>query len=243
MRVTFTLLLLLLTVTSLARAETRVLVFHSIAGPNAPPNIDVDIIPTGGDIGTNIASDVRYGTGELSPSIRPLSYTFIAYGPPELGLPVAVAEEVVLEENQSYTAVAVGVLQDEEPEDATFRPGFLLATNIQNLVPANQARLRLMHAAATVPNVDVYINSVLIYENVGYGFVGSYLRADPNVVTKVDLRLAGASRKEIPYVSRHIFMPPAARWTLLVSGIARSFENPITLVISVEQEGNEVLSS
>ncbi|KAL6043599.1 hypothetical protein QOT17_023809, partial [Balamuthia mandrillaris] len=96
---------------------------------------------------------------------------------------------------------------------------------------------------SAVPNVDVYINSVLIYENVGYGFVGSYLRADPNVVTKVDLRLAGASRKEIPYVSRQIFMPPAARWTLLVSGIARSFENPITLVISVEQEGNEVLSS
>ena len=137
--------------------------------PEAP---NVDVFINGAEPAA--VADIPFTTSTGFLKVEARTDYDIDISPASAGLASAVLQvrDLPLDAGQSYTAVAIGGLAD------------LRALALQedlSEVPAGQIRVRAIHAAAGVGEVDIYAldeaggTQTAIYENVPFGAAGGYL--------------------------------------------------------------------
>ncbi len=146
-------------------AKTNLRALH--LSPDAP---EVDIYFNGS--ATPSVTDLAFNEGTSYLSIDAATYDVaIAPANTSVGAAVLTVNDVALAANKRYTAVAFAPVASIDA---------MLLTDDLSTPPAGQIRVRAIHAASAVGQVDIWNipssgSPSLLYENVDFGVVGNYL--------------------------------------------------------------------
>lgn len=198
----------------LKKHYSRVRVVHNIAkGPKV--NVFVD--------GKAVLSNVPYKAAS--------SYLKLSSGRHTLAITTTdgtklASTTVDLIPEKDYTVIAHG-------DVSNLSTIALLALRDNNSCPAaNKSHVRFVHAAATVPNVDIYANGQLkIFSNVTYGSLGTpgYLSI---LSGKIDLSVTPAGAGTVVLGPLHVNLEAGKTYTIIASGLLGDATSPITAIVS-----------
>lgn len=118
---------------------------------------------------------------------------------------------VTLQENRAYTLFVLGL-----------RPGTPGLSAALNLDAGPAARLRLLHAATGVGDVDALIDGVRVYSSLPFGWITHYAVVEPGVHT---LRTVPAGQSSPTLLERSITLPAEADRTLVLGGTGQVLES------------------
>ncbi|MEO8285539.1 MAG: DUF4397 domain-containing protein [Chloroflexota bacterium] len=154
-------------------AQANVRVIH--ASPDAPA---VDVYVNGTKAITNLAFKEVSSWAQLPAGSYDVKVT-------ATGQTAGVIEaNLTLEAGKNYSVVAVGKLAEIKPQ--------VVVDDFSNL-PANKARLRIVHASPDAPAVDVAVkDGAVLVPNLAFPNASGYLEVDPMTVD-VDVRAAGTT--------------------------------------------------
>ncbi len=154
--------------------NARVRVIH--ASPDAPA---VDVWVNGAPAFTNLAYKGITGYA----SLRAGTYN-VKVVPAGQTSPVVIQATLTLRPNTDYTVLAIGTL-------AHIHPLVLIDNGVP--APADQARVRFVHASPDAPAVDIAVtNGPVLFSNVSFGQSGGYITV-PAGTYPLEVRLAGTS--------------------------------------------------
>lgn len=202
-------------------SRSRLQVFHNVAG-GPKVNAFVD--------GNQVLSNVPYKGASgylLLPSGRH-TVTVI----PVNSRDVLTEVTVNLRPSTSYTAIVHGALSEGEIDT------LLLQDNI-GCPEEGKSHVRFVHAAATVPAVDVYANGNIIFENVSYGQTGEpvYLPVDSNLYL---VQVTPAGSRDVVFQTE-LVLENGGIYSVIASGLLDNPMTPITALVSEDSSGMCVL--
>ena len=76
--------------------------------------------------------------------------------------------------------------------------------------------LRILHASPKSPNVDVYINDMLKFKNLAYGYFTDYIEV---ITGNYNVKIYAAGTKTNPVLSKNLFVPPEKIYTIAAIGL------------------------
>ncbi|WP_435065102.1 DUF4397 domain-containing protein [Halobaculum sp. EA56] len=157
------------------------------ASPDAPP-VDITLASSGDAVFDGVA----YGESG-SVSVPAGEYTLQIRGDTGSNDGDVVAEfDVSLADGQVYTAFAAGYLTpDDEPADTPF--DLIVTRDTAGGMDGGEtetANVRVAHLSPNAPNVDVYVDSPAVLEDVPFGAVSQYLEVPAGERT-VEITAAG----------------------------------------------------
>ena len=154
--------------------NARVRVIH--ASPDAPA---VDVWVNGAPAFTNLA----YKGITSYAMLRAGTYN-VKVVPAGMTSPVVIQANLTLKGNTDYTVMAIGTLAQIHP---------LVLVDNSAPAPADQARVRFVHASPDAPAVDIAVqNGPVLFSNVSFGQSGGYITV-PAGSYPLEVRLAGTS--------------------------------------------------
>ena len=168
------------------RARARVI--H--ASPDAE---EVDIAVTGGD---TLFEGVGFGDATDYEELDPGSYSLDVRGEEDRVL--ATVPDLTIEAGQVYDVVAIGQVSDQSLNLLS------LVTNVSRSCgevldlagTGEDACVRIVHAAADAPEIDVYVNDSLLAEGVAFGTGTEYVSLPAGDDRQVRVSAAGTSAEE-----------------------------------------------
>lgn len=142
------------------------------------------------------------------------------------GVKTLASTKVNLEPGRDYTVIAHGNVNN-------LSSIALLALKDNNACPkVGKSHIRFIHAAATVPNVDIWVNDgIKIFENVSYGSTGkpSYWGI---MATKVNLSVKPAGSFSTVLGPLPLNLESGKTYTIIASGLLNDKEAPISAIVS-----------
>lgn len=197
--------------------KSKLRAVHNVAGG---PNVDIFVD------GKKVLSNVPYKAVSdylLVDSGRHIVSTIPSGG----GTPLTKVQ-IDLEPESSYTAIVHGALSNGKIDTLA------LEDNL-NCPDRGTAHLRFVHAAATVPAVDIYANGDKIFENVSYGQAGKpmYLPVPADVYT-VEVTPAG---DDTIVFSADLSLQGQQIYTVIASGLLDDKNYPIDALVSEDSQG------
>ena len=154
--------------------NARVRVIH--ASPDAPA---VDVWVNGAPAFTNLA----YKGITSYAMLRAGTYN-VKVVPAGMTSPVVIEADLTLKRNTDYTIMAIGKLADIHP---------LVLIDNGRPAPADQARVRFVHASPDAPAVDIAVHDgPVLFSDVAFGESGGYIQV-PMGPYPLEVRLAGTS--------------------------------------------------
>lgn len=126
---------------------------------------------------------------------------------PATGGDAVIAESLSIENDRSYTLMAVGTLDELE---------LLTLTDEQVPVEDGNARLRFVHTAPDAPAVDIMADETLVFDAVDFGDSRSDVIVDANT-WDIDVRVAGEhdSVLELPEIT----LDDMTSYTIIATGM------------------------
>lgn len=100
---------------------------------------------------------------------------------PATGGDAVIAESLSIEDDQRYTLMAVGMLDELE---------LLTLTDEQRSIEDGDARLRFVNTTVDAPAVDLMADDTLVFETIEFGEIRSAVPVDANT-WDIDVRVAG----------------------------------------------------
>lgn len=201
---------------------SRLQAFHNVAG-GPKVNVFVD--------GEVVLSNVPY-KGASGYLLLPSGRHTITVTPVGSRDPlVEVAVDLV--PNTSYTAIVHGALSGGEID-------LLLLQDNLDCPAEGKSHVRFVHAAATVPAVDVYANGNAIFKNVSYGETGKpvYLPVDSDIYL-VQVTPAGSLDAVF---GTELILKDGGIYSVIASGLLGDPRTPITALVSEDSSGMCVVS-
>lgn len=203
-------------------AMSRLQVFHNVAGgPKVNAFVDGEVV----------LSNVPY-KGASGYLLLPSGRHTVTVAPVGSRDPlVEVAVDLV--PNTSYTAIVHGALSGGEID-------LLLLQDNLDCPAEGKSHVRFVHAAATVPAVDVYANGNAIFKNVSYGETGKpvYLPVDSDIYF-VQVTPAGSLDAVF---GTELILQDGGIYSVIASGLLEDPRNPITALVSEDSSGMCVVS-
>lgn len=135
-----------------------------------------------------------------------------------------------LKGNADYTIVAHGNVKD-------LSSLALLALGDDNACPAaGMAKIRFVHAAATIPAVDIYAGDAKIFDNVSYGATGisgksAYLSV-PTGMVSVSVTVAGDNKVQLGPLP--LDLEEGKTYSVIASGLLDDAAAPLTALVSTD---------
>jgi len=197
--------------------KSRLRVAHNVAGgPNVDGYLD----------GKQVLKRVPYKT--ISDYLEVDSGEHVVTVVPEQTSNVLVEGSLLLEPGQSYTAIVHGDVKSGKIA--------ILALEDDLDCPAvGNAHLRFIHAAATVPAVDVYANEERILNNVSYGETGypTYL---PVAAGEYMIDVTAAGDENVVF-SAPLLLQDRQIYTVIASGLLDNENTPIDALVTEDSHG------
>jgi len=200
-----------------SKPKSKLRAVHNVAGG---PNVDIFVD------GRLAVTNVPYKA--ISDYLLVDSGKHIVSTVPSSGGEPLTVVEIDLKPKTRYTAVVHGALSDGKIDTLA------LQDNI-SCPDRGNAHLRFVHAAATVPAVDIYANGDKIFENVSYGQTGKpmYLPVPKNVYT-VEVTPAG---DDTVVLSADLPLQDQQVYTVIASGLLDDRDYPIDALVSEDNHG------
>jgi len=203
------------------KSNSRVRAIHNVAkGPNV--NIVIDGKIALGDVSYKAISDyLRVPSGKHSISINDKNN-------------VLASVELNLVSGKDYTIIAHGDVNN-------LSSIALLPLEDNNSCPAKgKSHVRFIHAAATVPNVDIWANMQdKIFSNVSYGSLGnpSYLPVHSGDIT---LAVTPANKTDVVLGPLPLRLDTGKTYSIIASGKLDDDETPITALVTQDNSCSTV---
>jgi len=137
-----------------------------------------------------------------------------------------------LDPNTFTTAIVHGLLADKSVN-------YLFLADDSSCPEPGMAHLRFVHAAATVPDVDVYARPSSksrttpkdrILSDISYGQSSKYLPV-PAGSYRVDVKPAGGKRAVL---SADLVLKPETIYTVVASGLLKDAQTPLTALVTTD---------
>lgn len=135
-----------------------------------------------------------------------------------------IQAEINFKPCKSYTLIVHGLAKSR----CHIKP-LLLKDNLSQ-IPNGKARIRFVHAAASVPAVDIYAGDMLIFSNVSYGQTGDppYLMVDAGTIPLL-ATLAGTSNRVIGPLT--VPLPSGSNYTFVATGLVNDTSAPLSVLM------------
>jgi hypothetical protein len=217
--------LLILCLATCAFADATIRVVHAVA--NGP---DIDVFVDGDRILRNVEyTDIT-------------DYEDVDSGNTDIEIQVDGDELVSgtfnLRDNRIYTITVAGLLSDT----INFPISLLITTDSDSTPASGDTTLRFLHTSAGSPNVDVYADDNLVWQNIAYGTVGSYQTVRDGSYS-IDVRVAGTNTivvgpVDLDFDSRSIN-------SIFAVGIPNDNDSPLTAIVAqdFDDSGNDSSAS
>ena len=197
--------------------KSRLRAVHNVAGG---PNVDlfVDSKPVLSNVPYKAISDyLLLDSGQHNIAVFPVNDS----------APL-VEVSLKLDPNTSYTALVHGDVSEGQID-------VLALEDNLNCPSLGDAHLRFVHAAATVPAVDIYANDSLIFENVSYGQTGrpTYLPV-PSGTYYVDVKPANTD--DVAFSAKLTF-EDGGIYTVTATGLLNNEDTPVSALVSEDGHG------
>jgi hypothetical protein len=201
------------------RQGSRIRVVHNVANG---PEVDVYVD------GAKVLASVPYSA--MSPYLLVESGRHLVEAKIADTDDLVKAVEIVLDPETSYTAIVHGDITDLKSID-------VLALGDNLACPAmGNAHLRFIHAAATVPAVDIYANGMLLFEDVAYGETGMpmYLPV-PADTYDIEVKVAGTDTTALELPAT--MLDEKKIYTVIASGLVGDDDAPLKAIVSEDSNG------
>src|SRR5215208_6534147 len=199
------------------QARVRLLNFSPDAG-------DVDLLETGGD---EWFGDVGLGEASDYEDLAPGTYSADVRGDDDRVL--LTVSELPFEETRVYDVVVLGQIADDslavQSLVTTVSPACGEVLGLQG--ESSDACVRLVHAAADAPPVDVYLNDAEIAQNLEFGSATEYVLAPSGAGRGVRITATGTPVDEA-VIDTSLDFDPGQAYEILVTGAGDDLEATIT---------------
>lgn len=197
-------------------------VVHNIPGA---PNVDVYVQPKRGGKRKRVLTDVAYK--QVSPYLNVPAATYIVQVTPTGQEDILIQGNVKIHNKSLNTAIAVGDVSDLE------NLGLLVVSDDGSCARNRKGRLRFIHGAAAIPNVDVLVDAEKVLSDVAFGDVSDYLRLDAPEMYGIEVLVSATQQVAL---DTSILLENRQNLTLLASGIPGSEETPVTAIPLVDND-------
>ena len=198
-------------------ARVRLINFSPDAGA-------IDLLETGGD---EWFTDVDLGDASDYTDIAPGTYSADVRGDDDRVL--LTVSELPFEETRVYDVVVLGEIADDSLEVqslvTTVSPSCGEVLGLEG--ESSNACIRLVHAAADAPPVDVYLNDAQIAENLEFGSATEYVLAPSGAGRGVRITATGTPVDEA-IIDASLDFDPGQAYEILVTGESDDLEATIT---------------
>ena len=141
------------------------------------------------------------------------------------GITVLASTAVNLIPGKDYSVIAHG--------DVTNLKSIALLELVDNksCPPHNKAHIRFIHAAATIPNVDIWINNKYkVFPNVAYGSVGNPQYLSVNA-TNVKVSAASTGTTNIALGPLPLTLESRKIYTIIATGLLNDSSAPLSVIV------------
>jgi hypothetical protein len=146
--------------------------------------------------------------------------------------PALITQNVDLQASNSqeisrYTIVAHGDVNNLQ------KLGILLLQDEGKCTYPSSARVRFVHAAATVPAVDVYLDGSKSLSHRAYGSVSPYLKI-PSGVHSIKVKVAGTNQAVL---MGKLDFAPGSSYSIYASGLVGDSQAPVKVLMFTDGSG------
>jgi hypothetical protein len=141
---------------------------------------------------------------------------------------------VNLDPGSAYTLIVHGLIKDLK----SIAP-LLLMDNL-TCPMSGKAHVRFIHAAASIPSVDIYAGDNMIFNNVSYGKTGNpvYLAVNSGTVD-VSVTTTGSTNIALGPIS--LQLSSGGIYTIIASGLLGDNMSPLSALVSEDSKGSCVM--
>ena len=201
--------------------QARVRLIH--ASPDAE---SVDVVVTGGD---DLFAGVDFGDASDYENIDPGTFSLDIKGDEDRTL--ATVPDLTIEAGEVYDIVALGQVSDES---LTLLP---LVTSVSTPCAevlglegtAEDACLRVVHAAADAGDVDIYVNDSVVVEGLAFGVATEYVFGPAGDDRTIKVTAAGGSVDE-PLIDEQVDLAAGQAYEVIATGEGDDLEATIAEV-------------
>jgi flagellin-like hook-associated protein FlgL len=206
-------------------------VIHNVAGA---PNVDVYIRNKNSDdrrrrILKNVAYKQVSGYLDVSEGTYEVSVTPTGDNTTNL-----IKQRLSIRSGQFKTAIAVGDVSNLSSLNI-----LVLEDDPRCPKKKHTGKLRVVHAAATVPNVNVAVDDNIILRNVSFGTASDYFTLKTPNVYNIDLIVSASGQTAL---QRMVSLENRQNLTLIASGLVGNAQTPLTLLPVVDNDTTCVCS-
>jgi len=211
------------TVTALVPTKSRIRIVHNVAnGPEVDGLLDGNLVLR--KVGYKATSDyLEVSSGKHTITVKISgTETMLIHG------------EINLENDHTYTMIVHGAISNVSSISS-----LILQDNL-SCPQNNKAHVRFVHAAATVPAVDIYAGQTKVFSNVGYGQIGApeYLPVASGPV-ELSVKVANTHNTVLgPFVMN---LSNKGVYTIIASGLVNDSKSPIAALITEDTHGSCVI--
>lgn len=201
--------------------NSRVKVIHNVAkGPKVEVIID----------GKIILSEVPYKTISHYLSV-PTGKHHVAIA---AGESIIAQAMVNLKPNTDYTVIAHGNIKN-------LKSIALLPLEDNNSCPKpGKAHVRFIHAAANIPNVDIWVNNnTNIFDNVAYGKTGNPVYLPVNA-GDINIEVTPANKDTIVLGPIELTLEAGKIYSIIATGLLKDKDAPLDALLTVDSECHTV---
>lgn len=206
-----------------AEQTSRLRVVHNVAnGPNVDASLDQKMVIRGSPY-KSISDYLEIRSGKRVVSV------YVS------GTNTMIGNWVInFQPGQAYTLIVHGLITDLK----SIAP-LLLEDNL-TCPMSGKAHVRFIHAAASIPAVDIYANNNKVFSNVSYGQIGipSYL---PVKYGEVEISVTTAGSDKIAVGPLPLQLASGGIYTIIATGLLGDSMSPLSALVSEDSKGSCIM--